>query len=107
MAHTHDLPEALDFDALRTIVDFARGKVPFSSDVLAAGWCLVGYGLRQVAPSPRIVGSPPDPGPVDSVAIEALESLAGDQQVSQGLIPWALVIQWIIAKIIESKLKGD
>jgi hypothetical protein len=106
MSHSHDLPNALDFDALRTLVDWARGKIPFSQEVLASGWCIVGYAMRQLAPAPRLVGSPADPRPVESVAIDTLEQLASEQPISQGLIPWALLIEWLIAKLIESKLKG-
>lgn len=107
MPHSHDLPTELDLDAVRTIIDWVRQKIPFSLDVVEAGWCLQGYAMRQVTPAPRLVGTPADPRPIDAVALDTLEQLAAEQPISQGIIPWALLIEWLVKALLEQRLKGD
>lgn len=107
MPHSHDLPTELDLDAVRTIIDWVRQKIPFSLDVVAAGWCLQGYAMRQVTPNPRLVGTPADPRSLDAVALDTLDELVADEPISQGVIPWALLIEWLVKTLLERQLRND
>lgn len=107
MPHSHELPAEIDLDAVRTIIDYVRGKIAFSRDVVAAGYCLLGYALSQVATAPRLVGSPADPREVDAVALDTLDELVAEQQISQGIIPWSLLVEWLVSRLLAELMKSS
>lgn len=104
------LPTELPVNSLRILLQFVRGKTEWNGEVLAAGVTVIAYAANLASPGPKVVGANGplgDPAPLETKVAEGLQ-LALDQadqpQVSMGIIPWVLIVEFIASAIVKRLL---
>ena len=104
-----ELPVDFPAKSVAIMLDFVRGRQEWGRDVLAAAWTLAGYGAG-LAVTPKVVGQVPsgvpgmDPGPMETKVAEALEAALAQHEtpeVKQGLVPWALIVDFAIQLLLK------
>lgn len=106
MSDPIEIPTDFPLNSITTLLAFVRGKEPYGRTVLASAITVIAYGANM-AVAPKVVGAPApltDPAPMEQKVAEALQA-ALDQhsqpQVSMGIIPWALIVDYAIQLILK------
>lgn len=91
-------PNAFPIDAAKLVIDKLRGGNAAISQVVHAGWVMVGYSLSVALPTPNIIGD----GQIDDViAAEYLESQINPRIVGVIALPWKLLASYLAKKLVE------
>lgn len=99
------VPSEFPVVSIRNLLDFTRGKKSWDIEIFESCLTVVAYGYGLAA-MPKTVGAAiPDPAPIEQVVAEGLQA-ALDQQAEPdaktfGLIPWAIIIEFAISKLIQ------
>lgn len=104
-------PDTLPTDAIGVVVTFVRTKTP-SAQLAQAAWCLAGYALGQVSPTPTTTFAPfaprsnaPLPEGEATALCDQLEAAAQAQNTASpagaqaGLmknLPWGKILQLVL-----------
>ena len=115
-----DLPIDLPTHSISILYSFATGKESWSTEVFRSILTVIGYiGVMAKIPAPVAGASPeelrmfedaanalskPMDANSDQQVIQVLGALVDQQQqgISQGLIPWQLVLAWCLHKLLDS-----
>lgn len=115
------LPKDLPTHSIAILYSFATGKESWSQETFRALLTIIGYiGSMAHLPAP-VVGSSPEVEKMfqdaadalkngidertERQAIQILGSIVDNQQVSQGLIPWQLILAWALHKLVDKILE--
>lgn len=105
MADPIEIPRELPMASLSILLKFARGVKTWSPEVAAAALTLVAYGYGLSIGQPPVVGELPDPLPLDTAVIQALEQAiesgtTAPEAIGLGIIPWALLVEFAISALL-------
>jgi hypothetical protein len=102
------VPTEFPVVSIRNLLDFVRGKHAWDVEIFESALTVVAYGYGMAALPKAIGAALPDPAPVNTVVIEGLQA-ALDQhenpEVKTGIIPWAIIIEFAISKLLEHLAK--
>ncbi len=102
------VPTEFPVVSIRNLLDFVRGKHAWDVEIFESALTVVSYGYGMAALPKAIGAALPDPAPVNTVVIEGLQA-ALDQhenpEVKTGIIPWAIIIEFAISKLLEHLAK--
>ncbi len=102
------VPTEFPVVSIRNLLDFVRGKHAWDVEIFESALTVVAYGYGMAALPKAIGAALPDPAPVNTVVIEGLQA-ALDQhanpEVKQGIIPWAIIIEFAISALLKHLAK--
>lgn len=108
MSDPIEIPTDFPTVSVGNLLAFARGRMPWDREVLASIITVLAYG-SSMAVAPKVIGSGApspltDPAPLETKVAEALQQALdqnANQQVSMGIVPWSLIVDWAIQVLLK------
>lgn len=96
-------PDSLPLEEIKTIVNIIRAKeaVEKKAELAYSGWIVIGYALNKALGDPNFSLSAQAVGD----GFVELEKLADGEINAQGLIPWTLILKYLVSMLLDEILK--